>query len=187
MLNSSGNHLQTLRPKVSKTRICILGVDPGLMATGFGVIEVEENGQGHHCGHGVICPPSSWSRPQRLRQIYSGLTSQIRHYKPDYMAVERPFLAKNVKSAMLLGEARGVAILAAAEALIDVFELSPLEVKQAVVGYGRADKEQVQKMVCALLNISPELEADAADALAVALCLAHTLPHKNLLESFSRK
>ncbi len=173
--------------KVAKTKICILGVDPGLMATGFGVIEVRESGEWHHCGNGVIYPPSSWSLAQRLHQIYSGLTSQIKHYKPDYMAVERPFFAKNVKSAMLLGEARGVAILAAAEALIDVFELSPLEVKQAVVGYGRAGKEQVQKMVCALLNISSELKADAADALAVALCLAHTLPHKNLLRSFGRK
>lgn len=103
------------------------------------------------------------------------------------MAVERPFFAKNVKSAMLLGEARGVAILAAAEALIDVFELSPLEIKQAVVGYGRAGKEQVQKMVCALLNISSALKADAADALAVALCLAHTLPYQNLLKSLRKK
>ncbi|MGB9699390.1 MAG: crossover junction endodeoxyribonuclease RuvC [Thermodesulfobacteriota bacterium] len=167
--------------------MCIMGIDPGLITTGFGVIEINGGGGLHHCGSGVICPPSSAPFAQRLHHIYSGLVSQISLYKPDYMAVERPFFAKNVKSAMLLGEARGVAILAAAEAFIEVFELSPLEIKQAVVGYGRAGKEQVQKMVCGLLNISSALKADAADALAAALCLAHTLPYKNLLKSHRKK
>lgn len=187
MLDNSANYLRPKATKLAESKICIIGIDPGLITTGFGVIEINEAGGLHHCGNGVICPPKGWPFPQRLRQIYSGLTSQINRYKPDYMAVERPFLAKNVKSAMLLGEARGVAILAAAEALIEVFELSPLEIKQAVVGYGRAGKEQVQKMVCALLNISSSLKADAADALAVALCLAHTIPYKNLLKSLRKK
>lgn len=183
MLDNSASNLRPKVTKSAKSKICIIGIDPGLITTGFGVIAINEGGKLHHCGSGVICPPRSWPFPQRLRQIYSGLTSQINQYKPGYMAVERPFFAKNVKSAMLLGEARGVAILAAADALIDVFELSPLEIKQAVVGYGRAGKEQVQKMVCALLNISFSLKPDAADALAAALCLAHTLPYKNLLKS----
>lgn len=187
MLDNSANNLCPKATKLAKSKICIIGIDPGLITTGFGVIEINEEGGLHYCGSGVISPPRSWSFPQRLRQIYSGLTSQIVRYKPDYMAVERPFFAKNVKSAMLLGEARGVAILAAAEALIDVFELSPLEIKQAVVGYGRAGKEQVQKMVCSLLNISSGLIADAADALAVALCLAHILPYKNLLKCVRKK
>lgn len=187
MLDNSASHLCPKATKLGESKICIMGIDPGLLITGFGVIEINEGGGLHHCGSGVICPPRSWPFPQRLRQIYFSLTSQINQYKPDYMAVERPFLAKNVKSAMLLGEARGVAILAAAEARIDVFELSPLEIKQAVVGYGRAGKEQVQKMVCTLLNISSGLQADAADALAVALCLAHALPFKNLLKSMREK
>lgn len=163
--------------------ICIMGVDPGLIATGFGIIILNKKGTIQHCTNGVICPPARWTLPQRLREIYRGLSEQIRRYQPVYMAVERPFLAKNVKSAMLLGEARGMAILAAAEARVEVFELSPLEVKQAVVGYGRAAKEQVQEMVCALLNIPPGLKADAADALAAAICLAHTLDYKNLLKA----
>lgn len=187
MLDNLASYSPPRATKLGKPKICIMGIDPGLIATGFGVIEINDGGELRHCGSGVICPPSSWPFPQRLRQIYSGLTSQINQYKPDYMAVERPFFAKNVKSAMLLGEARGVAILAGAEALIDVFELSPLEIKQAVVGYGRAGKEQVQKMVCSLLNISSSLKSDVADALAVALCLAHTLPYKNLLKSLRQK
>jgi crossover junction endodeoxyribonuclease RuvC len=187
VLDNSPGYSRPRAPKLAKSKICIMGIDPGLITTGFGVIEIIEGGRLQHCGSGVICPPSRAPFPQRLHQIYSGLVRQIKEYKPDYMAVERPFFAKNVKSAMLLGEARGVAILAAAEALIDVFELSPLEIKQAVVGYGRAGKEQVQKMVCALLNISSALKADAADALAVALCLAHTLPYQNLLKSLRKK
>jgi crossover junction endodeoxyribonuclease RuvC len=98
------------------------------------------------------------------------------------MAVERPFFGKNVKSAMLLGQARGVALLAAAETGLEVQEFSPLEVKQSVVGYGRAAKEQIQAMVRSLLGVRRELTTDAADALAVALCLAHSLPLQKSLQ-----
>jgi crossover junction endodeoxyribonuclease RuvC len=103
------------------------------------------------------------------------------------MAVERPFYAKNVKSAMLLGQARGVAILAAAESGVEVQEYSPLEVKQAVVGYGRATKDQVQNMIRSLLHSPRNLTPDAADALAVALCLAHSLPWQNSLKAVGPK
>ncbi len=153
----------------------IIGVDPGLVATGFGVIEIGRNSSSLYCGSGVLRPPPLQSFPQRLQQIFRGLSEQIKKFAPELMAIENPFYAKNVKSAMLLGQARGIAILAAAEAGVEVQEYSPLEVKQAVVGYGRAAKEQVQAMIRCLLHPPQNLTADAADALAVALCLAHSV------------
>jgi crossover junction endodeoxyribonuclease RuvC len=153
-----------------------MGVDPGLVVTGFGVIEIGRNGSILYRGSGVLRPQRLQSFPQRLQQIFHGLGEQIEKFTPELMAIENPFYAKNVKSAMLLGQARGIAILAAAEASVEVQEYSPLEVKQAVVGYGRAAKGQVQAMIRSLLNPPQNLMADAADALAVALCLAHSLP-----------
>jgi len=162
----------------------IMGVDPGVGATGFGVIEIGRDRLILYVGSGVLRPRRLQSFPQRIQQIYRGLCQQIDNFRPRLMAVESPFYAKNVKSALLLGQARGVAILAAAEAGLEVQEYSPLEVKQAVVGYGRAGKEQVQAMIRSLLNPSAELTADAADALAVALCLAHSLPWHISLRTF---
>ena len=161
----------------------IMGVDPGIVATGFGFIEVTGSGSIVYLGSGVLRPESLQPFPQRLRQIFRGLCQKITNFAPQHMAVERPFYAKNVKSAMLLGQARGIAILAAAEAGLEVQEYSPLEVKQAVVGYGRAAKEQVQAMIRSLLHPPENLTADAADALAVALCLAHSLPWKISLKA----
>jgi len=155
--------------------IRVLGVDPGMVSTGFGLIEFETKGLPLHRESGVLRPRGTPVSP-RLQQIFRGLIRLIEAARPQFMAVERPFFGKNVKSAMLLGQARGVAILAAAETGLEVQEFSPLEVKQAVVGYGRADKKQIQAMVRSLLGIHQELAADAADALAVALCLAHSLP-----------
>jgi len=165
----------------------IMGVDPGIVATGFGVIEIGGNGSILYRGSGVIRPPRLQSFPQRIQQIFRGLCQQIENFAPQLMAVERPFYAKNVKSAMLLGQARGVAILAAAESGVEVQEYSPLEVKQAVVGYGRAAKDQVQTMIRALLRTPKNLTTDAADALAVALCLAHSLPWQNSLKAVGPK
>jgi crossover junction endodeoxyribonuclease RuvC len=161
--------------------IRILGVDPGMVGTGFGLIEFGEKGSLLYCESGVLRPRGTLVSP-RLQQIFRGLTRLIETTKPRFMAVERPFFGKNVKSAMLLGQARGAALLAAAETGLEVHEISPLEVKQAVVGYGRADKGQIQAMVRSLLGIRQVLPADAADALAVALCLAHSLPLKTSLE-----
>lgn len=165
----------------------IMGVDPGLVATGFGVIEIGRNGLVLYLASGVLRPQRWQSFPQRLQQVYRGLCQQIEKFRPQLMAVESPFYAKNVKSAMLLGQARGVALLAAAEAGVEVQEYSPLEVKQAVVGYGRAGKDQVQAMVRTLLKPPLDLTADAADALAVALCLAHSLPWHLSLRTFGLK
>ena len=163
------------------TEIRIIGVDPGLGATGFGLIAMGSDGTILYRGSGVIRSPSTLSFPQRIQRIYRRLAEEIKNYTPQLMAVEQPFFAKNVKSAMLLGQARGVAILAAAEAGVEVHEYSPLEVKQAVVGYGRAAKEQVQAMICSLLHTPKNLKADAADAFAVALCLAHSFSWENSL------
>jgi crossover junction endodeoxyribonuclease RuvC len=161
--------------------IRILGVDPGMGSTGFGLIEFEKQGSLLYRESGVLRPRGTSVSP-RLQQIFRGLTRLIETSKPRFMAVERPFFGKNVKSAMLLGQARGAALLAAAETGLEVHEISPLEVKQAVVGYGRADKGQIQAMVRSILGIRQVLTADAADALAVALCLAHSLPLKISLQ-----
>ena len=165
----------------------IMGVDPGIGATGFGVVEVTRSGSIVYLGSGVIRPPTLQPFPKRIQQIFHGLCGEIENFAPGYMAVERPFYAKNVKSAMLLGQARAVAILAAAEAGLQVQEYSPLEVKQAVVGYGRAAKEQVQAMIRSLLHSPENIAPDAADALAVAFCLAHSLPWQLSLEAAREK
>ena len=165
--------------------IRILGVDPGMGTTGFGLVEFENKGSLLYCESGVLRPRGTSVSP-RLQHIFRGLTRLIETFKPQFMAVERPFFGKNVKSAMLLGQARGAALLAAAETGLEVQEFSPLEVKQAVVGYGRAAKEQIQAMVRTILGVRQALTADAADALAVALCLAHSLPlQRSLREALS--
>ncbi|MGE5252489.1 MAG: crossover junction endodeoxyribonuclease RuvC [Planctomycetaceae bacterium] len=167
--------------------IRILGVDPGMVSTGFGLIEFEAKGSLRYRESGVIRPRGNSVSP-RLQQIFRRLTLLIETFRPRFMAVERPFFGKNVKSAMLLGQARGAALLAAAETGVEVQEISPLEVKQAVVGYGRAEKGQIQAMVRSILGIRQVLNADAADALAVALCLAHCLPLKvSLQEALSKE
>ena len=181
MLNRTKPSLESIISSPKGKEIRIIGVDPGLGATGFGLIELGGDGAILYRGSGVIRSPSILSFPQRIQRIYRGIAEEIKNYTPHLMAVEQPFFAKNVKSAMLLGQARGVAILAAAEAGVEVHEYSPLEVKQAVVGYGRAAKEQVQAMIFSLLHTPANLKADAADALAVALCLAHSFPLKNSL------
>lgn len=160
----------------------ILGVDPGMTATGFGVVEVDRNGSMRYLGSGVIRPQRAQSFSHRLLKIFHDLGRQIELFRPALMGVERPFYGKNVQSAMMLGQARGAAALAAAEAGLPVHEYSPLEVKQAVAGYGRAGKEQVQDMIQALLN-TPRMAADAADALAVAVCLGHSIRWQRILIS----
>ncbi|MBI3328710.1 MAG: crossover junction endodeoxyribonuclease RuvC [Nitrospinae bacterium] len=148
----------------------VLGVDPGTTHTGYGVI-TDVRGQLTALDWGVISPRPSLSLPDKLHTIHMALQACIELYHPDTMAVEALFFAKNVRSAVTLAHARGVALLTAATAGLAVAEYSPLEVKQAVVGYGRADKGQVQAMVRVLLSVCEPLpEEDAADALAVALC-----------------
>lgn len=153
----------------------ILGIDPGTQVCGYGVIETR-GPQVRTLDFGVA-RSSDASLPARLKVIYDGLVEIIGRYNPDVVAVEGAFYQKNVRTAIKIGEGRGVALLAAAARGIEVVEYAPAEVKKAVTGNGNASKPQVQQMVRAILGLrelpSPE---DAADALAIALCHFHRLP-----------
>lgn len=148
----------------------ILGIDPGMAIVGYGVIE-EKNNSLIPIDYGAITTPSTMETPQRLVTIYDGIKELIERYKPDEVAIEELFFNKNVKTALTVGHARGVAVLAAAKTELPLYEYTPLQVKQSVVGYGRAEKAQVQQMVKILLNLKdiPRPD-DAADALAVGIC-----------------
>jgi len=151
----------------------ILGVDPGSRLTGFGLVRAEA-GRVRYLASGCIRLDPAAAMPQRLAQIFRDMSQIIAEHVPDELAIEQVFLARSAGSALKLGQARGVAIVAAAQRGIPVFEYSPTRIKQSVVGTGRAEKEQVQHMVRALLSLPAAPQADAADALAVALCHAHT-------------
>jgi crossover junction endodeoxyribonuclease RuvC len=148
----------------------IFGIDPGSERTGYGC--VERVGSRHHlvtCG--ALTAPSGATFPEKLKYIHAGLAALLSRHRPDCVAVENIFYSRNVRSALKLGHARGVALLAASEAGLDVFEYSPAEVKRAVVGYGRAEKPQVQQMMKLLLGLDAVPRPhDAADALAIAIC-----------------
>ncbi|MFQ5586474.1 MAG: crossover junction endodeoxyribonuclease RuvC [Thermodesulfobacteriota bacterium] len=150
----------------------ILGIDPGSIVTGYGIVE-DGSGSPLHVADGAVTGIASDTLTERLPHIFDGLQEVIKGYQPDAMAVESIFFARNAKSAAILGHARGVALLSAAKARLDVFEYSPMEVKKSVVGYGMATKEQVQKMVKSLLQMERLPVPDAADALAVAICHLH--------------
>ncbi len=151
----------------------ILGIDPGSRATGYGLIEQQGN-RLVHLDNGAIMTSSSAQLADRLEQIYTGLEKLILQFAPDAVAVEQVFMAKNPASALKLGHARGVALLAGVRAGLPVAEYTALQVKSAVVGYGRAAKSQVQQMTRTLLNLPEIAQEDAADALAVAICHAHS-------------
>src|SRR5512136_2539939 len=151
----------------------VLGIDPGSRITGYGIIDKEGN-RLIHVDNGAIFTDSHKDFPMRLQRIYRGLTEIIEQYRPDAVAVENIFFANNVQSALKLGQARGAAIVAGVNAGLPVFEYTALQVKQAVVGHGRADKQQVQKMLKALLNLPETAQEDASDALAAAVCHIHS-------------
>ncbi|MBC8504071.1 MAG: crossover junction endodeoxyribonuclease RuvC [Anaerolineales bacterium] len=159
----------------------VLGIDPGTAITGYGLVREDDGGNLMAVEFGVIRTPSRDSMPQRLRQIYTQLQEIISHHRPDSGAVEKLFFQSNVKTAISVGQSRGVSLLALAEADIPIAEYNPMEIKQAVVGYGSADKQQVQHMIRALLNLEdiPKPD-DAADALAVAICYLHSYRMQNL-------
>jgi len=154
------------------TREVILGIDPGFIFTGWGVVELE-GGKLRHGAHGVIATSTALGQAERLKQIYRGIQDVIQKHRPAAMSLEKVFFSRNVQSALKLGQARGVALLAAAESQIAVSEYSATEIKVAVVGYGHATKEQIQKMVSALLCLRSPMRADAADGLAAAICHIH--------------
>ncbi|MBC3764413.1 crossover junction endodeoxyribonuclease RuvC [Neptunicella marina] len=150
----------------------ILGIDPGSRLTGYGVIR-HVGSKVEYLGSGCIRLGSD-ALPVRLQKIYAGVSQIIEQYRPDLFAIEQVFMARNPDSALKLGQARGAAIVAATNHEIDVAEYSARQIKQAVVGKGAADKTQVQHMVKHLLKLPGTPQADAADALAVALCHAHS-------------
>jgi len=150
----------------------ILGIDPGSNVTGFGVIELLGAKYNYITSGNIRTKKNHFS--QQLRQIFNGVFALAQNYQPDEIAIEQVFMHANVNSALKLGQARGAAIVAVAEENIKIAEYSARQVKQAVVGYGNAEKTQVQHMVKMLLKLKNKLGADEADALAIAICHAHS-------------
>jgi crossover junction endodeoxyribonuclease RuvC len=159
----------TLRPAAARVRI--LGLDPGSRRTGFGLIEWHGSGC-LHLAHGCIAPPGE-APIERLRMIFEAVAALITEHRPDEIAVERVFVNRNIDSALKLGQARGAALSAVPRGT-EVFEYAPRAIKLAVVGFGGAEKPQVAHMMRVLLSLPARLTADAADALAVAVCHAHS-------------
>ncbi len=152
----------------------ILGIDPGSQRTGLGIIDVDGSGKLSHVFHGTLAVAAEPTFPLRLKRIFDGLCDIIATHQPTECGIERVFMARNPDSALKLGQARGAAICAVVSRGIAVHEYAATEVKQSVVGSGRSDKTQVQHMVSVLLGLNGPLQADAADALAIAVTHAHT-------------
>ena len=160
----------------------VLGIDPGTLTSGYGIV-VEEDHRLFHIASGGISPSAKQPFPVRLKKIYEELEKIIDKHRPQVVVVEDLFVSKNMKSALKLGHARGVAILAAMNAGLPVFEYAPLEIKQAIVGNGKAEKKQVQLMVKTLLDLAKAPHpADAADALAAAICHIHSSRLREILK-----
>ncbi len=152
----------------------IMGIDPGFAITGYGVVKYEGN-KFSVIDYGAVTTESSMKLPDRLLVLNDRLGELIERYKPGAVSIEELFFNKNIKTALTVGHGRGVAVLAAAKSGVEVFEYTPLQVKQAVAGYGRAEKSQMQQMVKIILNLpSIPKPDDVADALAVAVCHAHS-------------
>lgn len=162
----------------------ILGIDPGIAIVGYGIVECN----GNHfkvLGYGHIETSSKTLFPDRLKSVYDEMINIIDKYNPSELAIEELFFNKNAKTAIKVGQARGVEILAAKNMGLEIYEYTPLQVKQAVVGYGRAEKHQVQEMVKILLNLEKTPKPDdVADALAIAICHGSSLKFK---ENFKMK
>ena len=147
----------------------VLGVDPGSLNTGYGLVKKEHN-RLIYVGAGKISLPSSLPFSERIHDIFQSLVHIIDTYQPDEMSIEDIFFAKNVKSALKIGHVRGAALVAATQRDLKIFEYTPLQIKQSVVGYGRATKEQVRAMVKLILQLDISLSFDTSDALAIAIC-----------------
>ena len=159
----------------------VLGVDPGSRATGFGLIE--KQGERITCiQSGRITSPASRPFYERIHRIFIGILDIMNQFHPEQMAIEDIFYAKNVKSSLKLGHARGAVLIAAVQSNVRIFEYSPLEIKKAVVGYGRADKEQVRSMVSIMLNLKTCPPLDTSDALAAAICHLNTVRFQSVTE-----
>ena len=151
-----------------------LGIDPGTATTGYGLVR-QQGDKLSYVGCGCVITTPKESSQNRLAKIYTEIKQLIKIHRPDFVAVERLFFGENTKTAMAVGQARGIVLLAAAEGKIPLFEYTPLEVKVALTGYGKAEKRQMQQMVRVVLKLNdiPKPD-DAADALAIAICHLHT-------------
>jgi crossover junction endodeoxyribonuclease RuvC len=161
----------SLRPNSSSHQL-ILGLDPSLRGTGYGVIRLARP-HPQPLAHGTIACPAGWERSRCLVRIVQVLRDVLKQYRPTVCVVEGLFYAQNLQTAMVMGEARGAALAAVAEAGLEIYEIAPRKVKQAIVGYGAAQKLAVAKMVQRLLHLSEPPAPDAADALALALAHTH--------------
>ncbi len=162
----------------------VLGIDPGLATVGYGVVSCDEKTKLALIDYGTILTEAGEQMPRRLKQIAQGIRRLADTFHPDCIAFEELFFNKNVTTAIHVAQARGAAVVAAADYTMELYEYTPLQVKQAVVGYGRADKNQVQMMVKALLHLKeiPRPD-DAADACAVAICHAHSARTAGILNT----
>jgi crossover junction endodeoxyribonuclease RuvC len=163
-----------------------VGIDPGTAITGYGFVQLTQNGELELIDFGVITTASNIPMSDRLQQLHSQLSQLLALHQPSSGAVEKLYFQRNVSTAISVGQARGVALLALAEAGVEVAEYSPREIKQAIVGYGGAEKKQIQHMVRTLLEMDtiPQPD-DAADALAIAICHLHSMPMRGLIEESS--
>lgn len=161
----------------------VIGIDPGTATTGYGLVREERDGTLTMVAYGAVITPAGEEMPKRLVQLHNELAQLISLHRPESGAVEKLFFQKNVKTAITVAQGRGVALLALAQAGLSIGEYTPLEVKQSVVGYGNADKAQVQQMVRALLGLDkiPKPD-DAADALAIAICHLHMVKTQSWYE-----
>jgi len=161
----------------------VLGIDPGTATTGYGLVRQAEDGSLEAVDYGAILTPAEMPMPDRLASLYEQLQAIILLHRPDSSAVEKLFFQKNVKTALSVGQGRGVVLLALAQAHLPVGEYTPNEIKQAVTGYGSAGKQQMQEMVRLLLRLEHQPKPDdAADALAVAICHLHSSHYQSLVE-----
>ena len=160
----------------------ILGIDPGYAILGYGIVDIVGN-KFSVVNDGAITTDPSMDMPSRLVKLFDGLTELISAFKPDEASIEELFFNSNAKTAILVGEARGVAVLACAKGNLKINEYTPLQIKQALVGYGRADKTQVQFMVKTMLNLKEVPKPDdTADALAAAICHGHSAGRRDILK-----
>ncbi|MGI6731136.1 MAG: crossover junction endodeoxyribonuclease RuvC [Anaerovoracaceae bacterium] len=164
----------------------ILGIDPGYAILGYGIIDMKGN-RFTVCGHGAVTTDATMDMPDRLKHLYTQLMEIIQEYQPDEASIEELFFNNNAKTALLVGQARGVVLLACINSGLKINEYTPLQIKQALVGYGRAEKSQVQAMVKAILNLKqiPKPD-DTADALAAAICHGHSAGTNNKLQKLMK-
>jgi crossover junction endodeoxyribonuclease RuvC len=162
----------------------VIGIDPGTASTGYGLVRQTPEGVLEAVEYGVIKTPAGWQLPERLLQLHKDLFTLLDLHRPESGAVEKLFFQRNVSTAISVGQARGVVLLALAQAGVSVDEYTPREIKQAVSGYGGADKKQMQQMVKTLLDMDriPRPD-DAADALAVAICHLHSRQMRRRIEA----